>query len=124
MKSSSSRYLVPTLLFVATVVVVINAAFAFHAVNKLLASEDLVEHTWKVINQVERVMGSAKDAETGNRGYLITGDEAYLQPYNDALRDLPIELAAFRKLTADNPSQQRRISEMEAVLDQRLKLLK
>jgi len=124
MKSSSSRYLVPALLFVATVVVVINAAFAFHAVNRLLASEDLVEHTWKVINQVERVMGSAKDAETGNRGFLITGDEAYLQPYNDALRDLPIELAAFRKLTADNPSQQRRIGEMQAVLDQRLKLLK
>jgi signal transduction histidine kinase len=124
MKSSTNRYLVPTLLFVATVVVVINAAFAFHAVNKLLDSEFWVEHTWKVINQVERIMGSAKDAETGNRGYLITGDEAYLQPYNEALHDLPIELAEFRKLTADNASQQRRIGEMQAVLDQRLALLK
>src|ERR1700742_4144917 len=124
MKSSSNRYLVPTLLFVATIVVVINAAFAFHAVNKLLDSEYWVEHTWKVINQVERVMGSAKDAETGNRGYLITGDEAYLQPYNQALHDLPIEVAALRSLTSDNSSQQHRIGEMQAVLDQRLKLLK
>lgn len=124
MKSSSNRYLVPSLLFAATVVVVINAGFAFHAVNKLMGSQELVEHTWKAINQVERVMGSAKDAETGNRGYLITGDEAYLQPYNEALHDLPIEVAALRALTSDNPSQQHRIGEMQAVLDQRLALLK
>src|SRR6185312_4646645 len=124
MKSSSSRYLVPSLLFAAIVVVAANAAFAFHAVNKLLDSEYWVEHTWKVINETESVMGSVKDAETGTRGYLITGDEAYLQPYNQALQELPIELASFRKLTSDSPSQQRRIGEIEAVLEQRLELLK
>lgn len=124
MKSSSSRYLVPSLLFAAIVVVAANAAFAFHAVNKLLDSEYWVEHTWKVINETESIMGSVKDAETGTRGYLITGDEAYLQPYNQALQELPIELASFRKLTSDSPSQQRRIGEIEAVLEQRLELLK
>jgi len=124
MKASSSRYLVPMLLLAATIVVVVNAAFAFHAVNELLASEGWVEHTWRVINQTELIMGSAKDAETGNRGYLVTGDEAYLQPYNQALHDLPIEIATFRSLTSDNPDQLQRISQMEAVLDQRLALLK
>src|SRR5665213_329974 len=124
MKASSSRYLVPMLLLAATIVVVVNAAFAFHAVNELLASEGWVEHTWRVINQTELIMGSAKDAETGNRGYLVTGDEAYLQPYNQALHDLPIEIATFRSLTSDNPRQQQRIDQMEAVLEQRLALLK
>jgi signal transduction histidine kinase len=124
MKSSSNRYVVPTLLLAATVVVVVNAGFAFRAVNELLTSEGWVEHTWKVINETETIMGSAKDAETGNRGYLITGDEAYLQPYNQAIHDLPIEIATFRSLTSDNPHQQQRINQLEAVLDQRLALLK
>src|SRR5665213_1072157 len=90
MKASSSRYLVPLLLLAATLVVVVNAAFAFRAVNELLTSENWVEHTWKVINETETIMGSAKDAETGNRGYLVTGDEAYLQPYNQAVHDLSL----------------------------------
>jgi signal transduction histidine kinase len=124
MKSSSNRILVPALLILATLVVIINAWFAFRAINQLLDSEQWVEHTWQVINQVERIMGSAKDAETGTRGFLITGDESYLQPYNEALEDLQAELDRFEFLTRDNPNQQRRIKEMRAVTEQRLSLLK
>jgi signal transduction histidine kinase len=83
-----------------------------------------VEHTWRVINQVEIIMSSIKDAETGNRGFLITGDEAYLQPYHDAQKELPRDLDEFQRMTVDNASQQARITEMRAVLEQRLALLK
>jgi signal transduction histidine kinase len=123
MKSRANRFVVPALLLAATVVVALNALFAFRAVGSLLESEHWVEHTWRVINQVEIIMSSAKDAETGNRGFLITGDEAYLQPYHDARRELPRELNEFQRLTVDNPSQQARITEMRAVLEQRLALL-
>jgi signal transduction histidine kinase len=123
MKSRANRFVVPALLLAATVVVALNALFAFRAVGSLLESEHWVEHTWRVINQVEIIMSSAKDAETGNRGFLITGDEAYLQPYHDARRELPRELDEFQRLTVDNPSQQARITEMRAVLEQRLSLL-
>src|SRR5271154_6484889 len=123
MKPQPSRILVPALLLAATVVVVLNAWFAFRAVDALLESQHWVEHTWQVINQVERIMSSAKDAETGNRGYLITGNEDYLQPYNSATRDLPTEINRFQSLSSDNPVQQSRITEMRAVIEQRLALL-
>jgi signal transduction histidine kinase len=123
MKPKPSRILVPALLLAATVVVVLNAWFAFHAIDALLESEHWVEHTWQVIDQVERIMSSVKDAETGNRGYLISGNEDYLQPYNSATRDLPTEINRFQTLTADNPAQQLRITEMRAVIEQRLALL-
>ncbi len=123
MKPRANRFIVPALLLVATVIVALNAWFAFRAVESLLDSEHWVEHTWQVINKVERIMSSAKDAETGNRGYLISGEEAYLEPYNDAIRELPKELDDFQHLTSDNPSQQARITEMRAVLEQRLTLL-
>ena len=123
MKLSSSRILVPVLLFLATLVVAFNAWFAFRAVTALLNSQRAVEHTWQTINQVEQIMSSAKDAETGTRGYLITGDENYLQPYNDAVRELPIELDNFQSLTPDNPSQQRRVADMRTGIQERLSLL-
>jgi len=123
MKSSTSRYLVPSLLVLASLVVAINAGLAFRAINALRTSEHWVEHTWQVINQVESIMGSAKDAETGARGYILTGEDPYLEPYRDATRKLPAQLAEFRYLTSDNPSQQRRLVEARAVLEQRLALL-
>jgi signal transduction histidine kinase len=123
MKRRANRYVVPALLFAASIVVALNASLAFRAVDSLLLSQHLVEHTWQVINQVEIIMGLAKDAETGSRGFLITGDEVYLQPYKDARRELPQQLDRFQQITADNPNQLPRIMEMRAVLEQRLVLL-
>jgi signal transduction histidine kinase len=122
-KGRANRILITVLLFGAIGVVAFNTWLAFRSIDVLLESERWVQHTLGVINQVEQIIGSAKDAETGSRGYLITGDAAYLQPYTSAIRELPGELDQFGKLTADNPSQQARLVEMRAVLEQRLALL-
>ncbi len=100
-----------------------NTWLAFRSIDALVQSEALIQHTLQVINQVERIMSSAKDAETGNRGYLITGDPQYLEPYTIAIRELPAELDGFQSLTADNPSQQERLVDMRALLEQRMALL-
>ena len=123
MKPSQSRYFVPILLSVAALVVGVNAVLAFRAIDSLLRSEHWVEHTWQVINRVESLMGSAKDAETGTRGYILTGEDAYLQPYQDAVKELPAKLSDFTSLTSDNASQQSRTQEMRAVLEERISLL-
>ena len=123
MRDKAKRNLIPTLLFAAIVVVSLNAWFAFRSVQVLVESEAWVQHTWQVIYQVELIMSSAKDAETGSRGFLLTGDDAYLTPYHDARNELPGELAKFEKQIEDNPAQVARLTEMRAVLDQRLGLL-
>jgi signal transduction histidine kinase len=123
MKPQINRIVVPALLITAVLIVSINAWFAFRSIDVLLNGEDWVQHTWHVINQVESVMGSTKDAETGNRGFLLTGDESYLTPYTSALQELPAELDNLKRLTQDNASQQTRIVEMRAVMEQRLSLL-
>jgi signal transduction histidine kinase len=123
MRSKTKDALIPILLSTAILVVALNALFAFHSVKVLLQSEDWVQHTWQVIYQVELIMSSAKDAETGSRGYLITGDDKYLQPAVEARRELPGELSRFESLTGDNPAQKPHITEMREVLDQRLATL-
>jgi len=123
MKSRPSRLFIPSLLLVAAIVVALNAWFGFRAIHSLYESEYWVARTWQVINKVESIMSLAKDAETGNRGYLLTGDDSYLQPYTDARRNLPVALDDFGALTSDNPSQRSRLTEMRAVVEQRLDLL-
>jgi signal transduction histidine kinase len=123
MKLSTQRLLIPSVLFVAIAVVLANAWLAVRALDTLDSSQYWVEHTWQVINQVERIMGSAKDAETGARGYLITDDRAYLAPYTSGTRELPVELDDFAQLTQDNPTQLHQLAEMRAIIAERLALL-
>jgi signal transduction histidine kinase len=123
MKLETSRKLIPTVLFAAIAIVAVNTWLAVRALDTLDSSQMWVEHTWQVLNQVERIMSSAKDAETGARGYLITSDPDYLSPYNSGRAELPAELEAFRQLTQDNPNQQRELAEMSAIIAERLALL-
>ena len=111
------------LLLMAVAIVALNTWLAFRSVTILVDSETWVQHTLQVINQVERIMSSVKDAETGNRGFLITGDPEYLEPYTRAVNELPGELESFGKLTADNRYQQDRLTDLRAVADERLGLL-
>lgn len=123
MKIRSRQVYIPAALFAAILMVAANAWFAFRSVQALAGSQRWVEHTWQVLSQVERMMSSVKDAETGSRGYLLVSDERYLEPYNSARRDLPGLVNTFQQLTSDNLSQQERLVKFRAVLDERLTLL-
>ena len=107
----------------AVLLVAVNAIVAYRAVGVLEQAQTWVQHTYQVIAQVEIIMGSAKDAETGERGYLITGDPAFLEPYNNAQRDMPGDLDTFQQLTSDNPSQQDWLAKMRTHLAVRNQLL-
>jgi signal transduction histidine kinase len=123
MKSRTQSFLIPLVLFATIGIVLLNSMLAVSALKTLDYSQYWVEHTWQVINQVEGIMSSAKDAETGARGFLITSDPAYLDPYNSGVAALPGEFDNFARLTSDNPLQQRQLSEMRAVVAERLALL-
>lgn len=88
------------------------------------AASKLVSHTYQVKEQIEVALSSLKDAETGQRGYLITNDAKYLEPYNAALQVEGKHLATLKKLTQDNPTQQRNIARLSSLMQQRRDLLK
>lgn len=68
----------------------------------------------------ERVLGQIRDAETGQRGYFLTGDRKFLEPYEAALRLAPIEIDSLARRVADNPEQARRVAEMRQVADTKM----
>ena len=81
-------------------------------------------HTYLVIQEWDRLLSALKDAETGQRGYLITGEEKYLEPYQAALGLEQTNLASLKQLTQDNPRQQQRLANIEALLQEKLAELK
>jgi signal transduction histidine kinase/DNA-binding response OmpR family regulator/CHASE3 domain sensor protein len=76
--------------------------------NTRILSHDaaLVTHTHEVLTGLDDVVSYMKDAETGQRGYVLTGNEKYLAPYNSALTHIEEQLNTIQQLTMDNPEHQ------------------
>ncbi len=78
------------------------------------------KHTYEVLRTLDETVARLVDAETGQRGYLLTGDEAYLAPYFAAIKNLDQVISHLKDLTSDNPSQQQRIQNLEPLIDNKL----
>ena len=90
----------------------------------VIKAQDWVEHTLIVQKTGESLLGALRDAETGQRGYIVTGDQAYLEPYEKALKTIPGLQAKLFELTADNPDQQIRLNALGILITQKSNELK
>ena len=97
---------------------------AYTNISKLTATSEWVTHTHDVLEHIAGVLSMLKDAETGQRGYVITGDEAFLEPYHTGSAGVFNVLKDLRKLTADNAEQQKRIDAAEPLINAKLAELK
>ncbi|MFS0709630.1 response regulator [Brevundimonas phoenicis] len=93
---------------------------AWRNVEVLRANNQQIIHTHQVIVAVDELLAAAQDAETGQRGYLLTGDVSYLQPYEAATGNLSRRLNEVADLTRDNPVQQGHLNQLRARLDAKL----
>lgn len=78
------------------------------------------KHTYEVLGSLDEAVARLVDAETGQRGYLLTGDDAYLAPHGAAVKKIDQIIAHLKDLTADNPNQQQRIQKLEPIVDKKL----
>jgi len=74
-----------------------------------------VNHTNKVIIYTEEYLNSLLNAETGQRGYLLTGDISYLKPYYDSINNKNLKFQNLKELTVDNPVQQERLDKIKKI---------
>src|SRR6266849_3581506 len=97
---------------------------AYRSISALTSTSQLVTHTHQVLEHIAEVLSLMKDAETGQRGYVITGDDAFLEPYQAAVGGVHSVVKDLRQLTADNANQQTRIDKMEPLVAAKLAELK
>lgn len=80
-----------------------------------------VSHSHEVIGEIHALLSSLKDAETGQRGYIITSIPSYLEPYTTGQKAIAEHLKKLRDLTKDNKEQQALASSLEKVIGEKLK---
>jgi signal transduction histidine kinase len=83
-----------------------------------------VQHTLEVEKKLSQLLSTIQEAETSNRGFLLSGDESYLQGYDSATGQLGNQFGEVKKLVADNAEQVRILSDLWPIIEGRLALLK
>ncbi|SAK60999.1 sensory box histidine kinase [Caballeronia temeraria] len=103
---------------VGLVIIAAATSFAYHRL--LLAQRDWVEHTYQVMSALESTLQLMTDAETGQRGYILTGNKTYLTPYSQAVRDVQAFPSRLRTLVHDSPTQLVRVDALDRALAEKL----
>lgn len=97
---------------------------AYQGIDSITKASHWVRHSQAVRDHIQNLVIAMKDTEAGQRGYVITGDEAFLEYYRPGIVSAGKEIKALRELTADDPNQQKRIADLEPIVAERLAGLK
>jgi PAS domain S-box-containing protein len=106
-----------------TLIIVLIAVLAARATAAQDTAQRWEAHTYRVMLQGQRLLSAMQDVETGQRGYLLTDNRAYLEPYDRGKLEALAELGALRTLINDNPGQRVDLDRLAVLVDQRLKIL-
>jgi methyl-accepting chemotaxis protein len=93
---------------------VVTTGIVYSQVRFLLESSHWTQHTYKVASHFENLLLSLVNMETGLRGYLLAGEEQFLEPYRSGEAEFKNHFEEVTALTADNPAQQRRLRSLES----------
>jgi signal transduction histidine kinase/DNA-binding response OmpR family regulator/CHASE3 domain sensor protein len=102
----------------------ITSLASYLSIKNLIKSAGMVAHSNEVMTKLDGVISTLKDAETGQRGYLLTGDKDFLEPYHGAKQQALSLLDDVGSETVDNPVQQRNVKKLREVIQGRLEILK
>ena len=104
----------------AVLAVALTAWLSYAALQERSTTAERISHTYEVLGRVQEIFSGVQDAETAQRGFLLTGTEAYLEPYNVAKTTLPQQIEDLRALTAANPDQRTRAEALAQVATEKL----
>ena len=104
----------------AVVAIVVVSAMTLVGIRLRDVAYGLVTHTYEVREAVDRVLLLASSAETSERGFLLTGREEYLTPFEAAVRELPSAIDLLAALIADNPRQRVRVREVRDLAEAKM----
>ena len=92
---------------------------SYRGTEQLISTARQEKHTYQVLGELEEILSLIKDAETGQRGYLLTSESSYLDPYNQARTAIGQRIEALRRLVRDNPNQQSYLQTLEPLVAQK-----
>jgi signal transduction histidine kinase len=101
------------------IILLVNAWFSYQAVQSLNDNYQQVEQTNAFIRELEMTLATVTEAETGQRGYFLTLENKYLEPYLNALRNLHEHFDNLESMVADKPEQQDRLLQLRRATEEK-----
>ncbi|MCB5207731.1 sensor histidine kinase [Methylovorus mays] len=105
---------------VAMLLLATIAYLSYTRTEHFVASSRWVDHTYTVLIQLDKVTAGIKEAESSERGYLLTNDPHFFHLYEEVVHKLPADMQKLQSLTADNPIQQRQVVAFNARVQNKL----
>lgn len=108
------------IVFAISILILLVSSYAsYYSNRRLIDSSLLVDHTNEVIVEAEKLISQTKDAETGQRGYLLTNNPIFLEKFDGSYEDVLVTHQHLVQLTSDNPVQQQNLMKAKMLIDSR-----
>lgn len=108
------------MLGIAALVLMVLVSLSYRQWDAYQRANAGAERSREILTDIDSVLTTVVDAETGQRGFLLTGEDRYLEPYNRALQELPRDLATLRAALGSNGNDLREFSQLSALADTKL----
>jgi len=102
---------------------IISSTASYISIKNLIKSADLVVESNAIINDVDNIVSTLKDAETGQRGFLLTGNPVFLEPYTNSKNKTDSLFAKVMLSTKDNAFEQQKLTDLKNIIDKRVEIL-
>jgi PAS domain S-box-containing protein len=113
------------IIFALTFLLVVSVGIvAYQHASQTIETHQRVIHTRDVLDALDAILVDMLNAESGHRGYILTGRSSYLEPYNFAISSLGGQLYYLRNLISDNPAQRERLNNLQSLVDARLDIIR
>ena len=114
----------PDLIFIILLVVLTLVSFiSYIRIKELNTASDLVYHTNKINLKLNEILVNLINAETGQRGYLLTRDSSFLEPYEGSNEKVNRNISEIDSLVSDNIEQKKNLKTLSFLIDKKLVLL-
>ena len=108
---------------ISLILLLITSIASFIAIRNLISSTELVVKSNEIIDDIGSILSTLKDAETGQRGYLLTRNESFLEPYIGSRQKTDALFEKVMMQTKDNAYQQEKLAVLKTLINKRLDLL-
>ncbi len=105
---------------IAALALLAVVAFSYRQWEQFQRANAEAAQTREVVDSIEQLLSSVTDAETGQRGFLLTGEDRYLQPYNRAIQVIPNQLDTVKRLLAGRAGESSNLARLESLVAEKL----
>ncbi len=114
-----------TAVFAAVLMIVVAVGvLSYIGIHRIVETNRWVHHTYEVRERLDKVFSDLQDAETGQRGFILTGEDRYLEPYETAVGVLKKDLEAVDTLIRDNTEQQEDLLQLQTLSRKKIDKIK